>query len=366
MTKRYNINKSELEYLYLTNKMSISEIGEYYNCSQTTIYNKLKKYNIKTRTISESLKGRNIMWGHKISKSLKGRVFTEETIAKIKYAKRHDGYFGKREQIEADYGKPIKQVLEKLYEQNGQSIRGVESALSNYYVLYQQLYDWFKEEGIKTLTHREKTIKRQINEQFFEEWSSEMAWVFGLLMADGCITSNQHKTLQFGSTDLSLVKSVLHHLKSTHKSYTAKPDKNNIRKKNYYTICIARTKIYNDLVKLGMTERKSNTMNFPTIPDKYLNHFIRGYTDGDGSLTRFSVMYVSGSLLFLNKLHEKLENRNFNIKEVKQRPDHEGYLSHKPCYSLSVSGKDYIQWIYKGSSSSTRLDRKYNIVKEVL
>ncbi|MEL3972227.1 LAGLIDADG family homing endonuclease [Rossellomorea oryzaecorticis] len=47
----------------------------------------------------------------------------------------------------------------------------------------------------------------------------------------------------------------------------------------------------------GIQPNKSLSIQLPTIPDSYLNHFIRGYFDGDGSIykSRNCVCIVSGN-----------------------------------------------------------------------
>ena len=44
-------------------------------------------------------------------------------------------------------------------------------------------------------------------------------------------------------------------------------------------------KIFKDLIKLGVTPRKSLTLKFPTfLNEDLMRHFIRGYFDGDGCI----------------------------------------------------------------------------------
>jgi len=45
--------------------------------------------------------------------------------------------------------------------------------------------------------------------------------------------------------------------------------------------------MYNDLLNLGIVPRKSKILRFPTkeqIPENLIQHYIRGYLDGDGSV----------------------------------------------------------------------------------
>lgn len=78
---------------------------------------------------------------------------------------------------------------------------------------------------------------------------------------------------------------------------------------------------YSDLTLLGFTPSKSKTLTLPPIPDVLFGHFVRGYFDGDGcvyfSMVKRSddsqlrwmllTLFTSGSLSFLQKLHNQLK-----------------------------------------------------------
>ena len=77
------IKREDLKKLYYENKLSFSEIGQIYDCSNQTICNRFKDFNLKSRTTSESLNGRKHTWGDKISKSLRGRIISESSRRKV-------------------------------------------------------------------------------------------------------------------------------------------------------------------------------------------------------------------------------------------------------------------------------------------
>lgn len=52
-----------------------------------------------------------------------------------------------------------------------------------------------------------------------------------------------------------------------------------------YKLVICRKAVYDDLRRLGGTERKSLTLAWPEVPAAQLAHFVRGYVDGDGCLS---------------------------------------------------------------------------------
>jgi hypothetical protein len=71
--------------------------------------------------------------------------------------------------------------------------------------------------------------------------------------------------------------------------------------------------LYDDLLNLGLTPRKSRTMQFPKIPEPYVRHFIRGCWDGDGSVylergRKPAASYVTGSRQFAEEMIRQLVN----------------------------------------------------------
>ncbi len=91
-----------------------------------------------------------------------------------------------------------------------------------------------------------------------------------------------------------------------------------------YTLQIGSKKIYNNLLKLGFTPKKSLSLVFPDTPDNVLAHFIRGYFDGDGCATfkyrkrkdrnnriysNLLIRFTCGNQNFLKTIQTKLKFR---------------------------------------------------------
>jgi hypothetical protein len=80
---KFIIAKEVLIDLYWEQKLSLSEIGKLYDVDAVTISNRMKEFEIKRRSGSDSLKGRSITWVDKISESNKGRTLDIHTRKKI-------------------------------------------------------------------------------------------------------------------------------------------------------------------------------------------------------------------------------------------------------------------------------------------
>ena len=201
-----------------------------------------------------------------------------------------------------------------------------------------------------------------INDDFFKEWTKKMAYTFGLWIADGWMAKDKN-TISFVSKDYDLLKIVKSNLKSDHKIYE---NKNNIFKLTFNNKIL-----YNDLLKLGGTPKKSLTIQFPKVPDEFLHHFIRGEFDGDGSnftykkgKYRYFASNFTGNVDFLNTLKDK-------IKEHVEIDSPCSCSCGKNCNprikQIRYNGKKAIKlgdYIYK-DSDNLRLERKFKIYDDM-
>ncbi len=164
-------------------------------------------------------------------------------------------------------------------------------------------------------------IFKKKNEDFFKKWSPEMAYVLGFFAADGNMLKNKRGAcfIEFTNTDKDLLLKIKELICPEHKISIRERDKH---WKPAYRIQIGSKEIYNDLISLGLTEKKSKKIKFPLVPKKMLAHFIRGYFDGDGSVvvskfrrsnrggrlyTTILSGFICGCSDFLKVLHQKLK-----------------------------------------------------------
>lgn len=217
------------------------------------------------------------------------------------------------------------------------------------------------------------------NYDFFKKWSNEMAYVLGFLYADGDIVdakSSRTQYIKFTSTDKEQVVSIKRLLKSKHNISERPPRIGVFRNGSYlckrsYSLRIGNRVMYDDLKRLGLSPNKSKTVKFPTtIPNKYLNQFIRGYFDGDGCVylqitrnknqedipRRLRVIFTSGSKVFLYILRLKIK-RFVGLKQNKI------YYS-QGAYQIQYSTLDSVRlfkFLYKNSPENVYLKRKFDI-----
>lgn len=207
-----------------------------------------------------------------------------------------------------------------------------------------------------------------VNHDFFEIETPESMYILGFIAADGCIYLRKYKNISYsllihiGAKDIDILKSIKEIMQFNGKIYFSK--RRNIKWDDQCSIDIRSDKICKKLNDIGITPRKSLTLKWPNISDKYISHFVRGYVDGDGCIridkNKQLVCHICGTKEFLTVLLEKF--RQFSKKE-------RGSLyKHKNIYNLTYAGNKianmFCDWIYQDSNPNIRLARKYNIYME--
>jgi hypothetical protein len=116
------------------------------------------------------------------------------------------------------------------------------------------------------------------------------------------------------------------------------------------------------LKELGVVERKSLILKYPEwLPDELFRHFIRGYMDGDGTIstTRYASSFV-GTYEFC----EAVQNKILELLHIKSGIYHDKRKNH--CYSLNIKNykdsKTFLDYIYQ--DATIYLQRKYDIYNE--
>ena len=105
-----------------------------------------------------------------------------------------------------------------------------------------------------------------------------MAYLIGLLLADGCVMIRGNSyTLDLTSKDIELIQYLVSELNVTNPIKQSKCGK-------YFNVGIYSKEIVLSLAKFGIVPRKSRIAKYPNIPSKFDADFIRGYFDGDGGI----------------------------------------------------------------------------------
>lgn len=115
--------------------------------------------------------------------------------------------------------------------------------------------------------------KIPFNPAIFQTWTDDLAWLTGLIWSDGYLRAT---TIEICSRDRELIEDVARLLQS-----------DGIRPKNQgkaWKIAFSSMQVANFFRSLGLTQAKSLTAPWPTIPIHLEAAFVRGLIDGDGSI----------------------------------------------------------------------------------
>jgi len=196
-----------------------------------------------------------------------------------------------------------------------------------------------------------------------------MAYVLGLLAADGHVTNTENNPnlimINLKESDIELIERIRNFVEYDGKIYSQPKDNGETQA----VLTIKSSEMVKDLQALGLGQHKTYSLEWPDkIPDEYITHFIRGYFDGDGCISYDKndirpfwdiKTTIVGTLNFITKLQE------IYVNQTKGEKGHiEDFGIAKTLYMHGkYNVRTFLDWIYKDSTPSTRLSRKYNIYK---
>lgn len=214
---------------------------------------------------------------------------------------------------------------------------------------------WKKKLKIKT--NLKNYHKYKIDMNFFEKWSPNLAYIVGFIASDGSIIFPSKKGggggVRWQIKDLELLKKIRKTLGSSH------PIKK-LKRFDAYELKIYNKIFYQFLRRIGFTRNKTYGLKPLGIPKKFLNHFIRGYFDGDGSISYnknkaqrcFNCNITCASLKFIKWLKTIIPSKGGSL------------FKRKTYYVLEYGKNDTLRlgyFIYK--NADIYLDRKYKKFK---
>ena len=245
----------------------------------------------------------------------------------------------------------------------------------------------FKDAGYKLRSKSEEQMllndlkNPNLNINFFKKKGPERDYWVGFIGADGAVIELNKKKEQKLRLVLTLGKKDKDHCYKLQKilrggsvskfdfskydgKYKSEKIKNVIKGGITYKYQLDKTSMCRDLVKLGVTPRKSHSFK----PDKSLifsYNFWRGIIDGDGSLTNLDKTRSTNLALGTGSINEFKAYLTFLKKNkinnpIIQKKKNIGTIFHV----ITISGKrarKLAKLLYKNTNKNQRLDRKYNL-----
>lgn len=230
-------------------------------------------------------------------------------------------------------------------------------------------------------------ISYELNHDLFSSDTEESFYLAGFIAADGCIS--QHKSNEPNLITICLSrKDEDHLLKIKNVLQFSGPIKISIAKHSKYNenwkdveqgkIQIYSRQIINDLKRFDIGSRKSLTYNFPEWLKSHplVNHFMRGYSDGDGSFYSVSENRITKKygIKKQSKMCYSLRGTNSFLNSCKCIFADAGLITKSiPVFNngidlLRYSGNGQVQkaaaFLYK--NATLYMNRKFNLVKDMI
>lgn len=214
--------------------------------------------------------------------------------------------------------------------------------------------------------------KYNLNEDFFSIIDTEeKAYWFGFILADDCILKHTRKNGKFTlSFELTLCEKDKNHVELFKNSIGCNnPTIERIMPmkwigggNKYYRIAFGSRKFVEDLINLGCGYRKSLNLTFPnTVPKNFINHFIRGYIDGDGCFYETSNTICCSMMGTKEFLEDILKNTPINQTTGIYSKRNDG----KNSYYLQIKRNKRCKLLYHFlyDNATIYMDRKREVIK---
>lgn len=206
------------------------------------------------------------------------------------------------------------------------------------------------------------TLNNLINRDYFKIIDKEAkAYFLGFILADGSLSKTSNRiSFTINSNDDYILSKLKDELNTTNKVRRYKIYDNRTNKYSDTTVFQFSGKdIKNDIINHGIGVNKTTSFNiYKNIPNRYINHFLRGLIDGDGHISK-TRPYIS-----LISTKEFLNFINLNLFESKGRIS--VIQDNKNVYRLEVQNavtcKSFLDYIY--SNATIFLQRKFDAYKK--
>jgi hypothetical protein len=174
-----------------------------------------------------------------------------------------------------------------------------------------------------------KTRIYHCNDNYFNNIDTEKkAYILGFIIADGHISKENRLCFSNSIDDISIFEEIRSEISPNSKIHLKKYNQGAKTRKEQCILRIKSNILCEQLRdKYNICNNKTHdtkfTFNLDLIPEELKVHFIRGFFDGDGSISFyetkgtifFNFSFISTSFNFVNQVAQLFEN-NFKVKKV--------------------------------------------------
>lgn len=164
----------------------------------------------------------------------------------------------------------------------------------------------------KKLGKKADLRKHPANDNFFDSINTEIkAYLLGYLYADGYLASDGRMGIRLQEDDVEILELIQKYI--CPRSIIESSNNQNFKRKPQHSIRWKSKRMYKRLQELGFHIDKTHIDSdiFKYIPENMKKHFLRGYTDGDGSIQAYRLdngTYRKIGIIWCNGSKEILED----------------------------------------------------------
>lgn len=250
-----------------------------------------------------------------------------------------------------------KEIEEKAIYNYVVNKQGLQSAGREFGISQFMMEQILKKYGIPKRTYTEakqSARKYPCNDNFFKTQSHNMAYVLGFIAADGYVSAKENcVSIELQKRDRQILEDI--------KTLTGitRPITEQLRNNGKYTVCLRNwsKEWKNDLAHYGITNKKTLTLAPPTLLlPEYRIDYIRGYFDGDGSVSACEGRNGKGCVYQVNRFEISGASKKAIEWMRLELIQHYHIMLNAPCsdqldsgvtmYKIRASSRQAIQTIY--------------------
>ena len=212
------------------------------------------------------------------------------------------------------------------------------------------------------------SYRQRIDDPNFFGQDNDFDWyIIGLIFGDGCLSQSKgrQETITLTLKDKEFMERLRQIVCPKRKLYVCKARKET--HSETYSIITANKEVIDRFKQLGLTPRKSTTIQLPCVENE--RAFVRGYFDANGSIFKntvnghsyYHVSITTGNREFAYQLREMIEHNGFSPTVIKDSRD-----NHNAWYVKLYRKKEipsFGRWIYK--DTNWYLPRKFNLFQMI-
>lgn len=247
---------------------------------------------------------------------------------------------------------------------NGMTVRDIATKFN---IGEKRVSNILKKYNVQILLSCERQSKYSLDEHYFDDINhQDKAYILGFLYADGC-NCNNNISICLQERDRSILDKINIAIGSNRPLRFIDYSNRGTNCQNQYSLNVTNKYLSDKLAQLGMVQNKSLILEFPVWLNRDLYpHFIRGYFDGDGYVSK---NYYNAKLSIVSTKNFCEKVRAILYKNVGINSSI--YLCHKneltSTRTLQISGRNqirkFLDYIYDGAN--LYLQRKYDVYQSL-